>query len=78
VPPKIAVPVSTVADVKIKVFTSAFRKVWEADIPSMSPPGREVPLPLADKWGAALANGLYYVVVSTDGGILKVKWLILR
>jgi len=77
VPPRLVVPLRSATNVKVKIFTLSFRKVWETQY-SDTPPGRDVLLPLTDKWGTNLANGLYYVVVSTDVGLYKVKWLILR
>ena len=78
VPSSLVIPLAASTDVKIKIYTTAFRKVWEGDYSAMSPPGQTVALPLRDAWGANLANGLYYVVVSTDQGTSKTKWLILR
>jgi hypothetical protein len=78
IPPSLVIPLSAATDVKVKIYTTAFRKVWEGDYSTMQPPGQTVTLPLKDNRGASLANGLYYVVVSTDQGLAKVKWLILR
>jgi hypothetical protein len=78
VPPILLIPVNTVTDVKVKIFTVAFRKVWETSVPSVGPPGSQLTLPLTDKWGTPLANGVYYVVVETDLGFYKAKWLILK
>jgi hypothetical protein len=64
--------------VKVKVFTPAFRKVWEAVYTAQTPPEFITAVPLLDKWGIPLANGLYYVTINTDQGFFKVKWLVLR
>jgi hypothetical protein len=68
---------SGVTSVDIKVFTLAFRKVQEIQ-PGQYVPGTTVPLPMTDSGGAPLANGLYYLVVTTNQGTTTVKWLILR
>ena len=72
------VPLKSVTDVKVKVFTTSFRKVQDLEFLALGPPGLEMILPMTDKWGANLANGLYYVEVLTDQGWLTAKWLILR
>ncbi len=66
-----------VSDVKVKLFTLAFRKVQENTYHQI-PDGTDVPLNLTDKWGMPLASGLYYVVVQTTQGRSIGKFLILR
>jgi hypothetical protein len=66
-----------VSDVKVKLFTLAFRKVQENTYHQV-PDGIAVPLNLTDKWGKSLASGLYYVVVQTTQGRSIGKLLILR
>jgi len=69
------VPLTAVSEVKVKVFTTAFRKVLEMDIPNS---GTDIPLRLNDQWGIPLANGLYYIVVFVDGNRYVTKLLILK
>ena len=54
--------------VDIKFFTIAFRKVNEYQTPQLPPGTYDLPLALTDNWGTTLANGLYYVVVTTSDG----------
>jgi hypothetical protein len=77
-PVRIHVPLKTMSDVKIKVYTTGFRKVQEMDYSALTSSDSEVTLPLWDKWGTGLANGLYYVEVETQQGLFRNKWLILR
>jgi len=65
------------SSVKIQVFTLAFRKVREISI-SQAAAGSDLGLSLNDNGGNALANGLYYVVVTTNQGHKIGKLLILR
>ena len=64
-------------DVRVEIFTSAFRKVQEEIFPNV-PPGVAVTVELKDRWGKPLADGLYYVVVIVDGKRSISKLLILR
>jgi hypothetical protein len=66
-----------VGTVRIEVFTTAFRKV-NAPPPSQQAGGATVDLPLTDKGGSPLANGLYYVVVNSPAGKSILKLLLLR
>lgn len=77
-PLRIFVPFKSTADVKVEVFTTSFRKVLDKKFPAVSP-GVSVKLDPIDQWGKSLADGLYYVVVTTSlGDRRKGKWLILR
>jgi hypothetical protein len=78
VPARIQIPIRAVTDVKVKVYTTGFRKIQQLDFYGLGPADSELTLPMSDKWGASLANGLYYVVVAMDQGVYRVKWLILR
>ena len=78
VPPALIIPVNSATTLKVKIFTAAFRKVWEGDYSGIAPPEYKMTLPLADKWGVPLANGLYYVKVDTNLGFYRIKWLILK
>jgi hypothetical protein len=61
--------------VDVKVFTIAFRKVIDAQ--TQVPTG-VYQLDLHDKNGTFLANGLYYIVVTTPQARFVQKLLILR
>jgi len=63
--------------VEIKVFTLAFRLVQEESFLNI-PSGTPVPLQPRDKWGVTLANGLYYLVVTTKRGVSIGKLMVLR
>ena len=54
------------ADVRIEIFTLGFRKVQDHTYMNI-PDGTPVVVQLVDRFGAPLANGLYYVVVTVDG-----------
>jgi hypothetical protein len=65
-------------DVKLQIFTAAFRKVQEEDLGDLSAGNQTTTFELKDHWGRSLANGLYYVVISqgsqrTVGKLLVVK-----
>jgi len=64
--------------VKIVVFTTAFRKVQSIERDQVPIGVLSVALELKDKWGAPLANGIYYVVVTTQQGRSVGKLLIFR
>jgi hypothetical protein len=65
------------ADVKVEIYTTAFRKVRTQPYPQVTA-GTSVLLNLTDKEGRALADGLYYVAVFTPRGRTVDKLLILR
>ncbi len=67
----------TPVNVKIKIYTLAFRMVY--DSPSqLVMPGQSVAVRLLDRMGAQLADGLYYVSVVINGKNSISKLLILR
>jgi hypothetical protein len=66
-----------VSNIKVTFYTLAFRKVREVDFTNV-PSGTAVVLDLTDNWGKPLANGLYYVVVTTSQGRSIGRLLILR
>jgi len=79
-PVSIFVPGQGTGDVKVEIFTTAFRKVQEAHFPNV-PLGTSMNEPviqLTDKWGNNLASGLYYVIVTVtpDGGGAKYERLV--
>ncbi len=68
--------------IKVRVYTLSFRVIFEKDYGQVSP-GQVITLPMADKNGKLLANGLYYVQVSTTQSPSSprnsvMKWLITR
>ena len=72
-PVKVTVPYT---DVKVQIFTTAFRKVAEKSFPPQS--SGYVDLDLTDNWGTKLASGLYYVVVTSPNGKKVGKLLLER
>ncbi len=70
-------PYSGVSDVRVQVFTMGFRKVQEG-IFSQVPEGTPVQIDLQDDRGTILANGLYYIRVSTVTGNSIGKLMIIR
>jgi hypothetical protein len=66
-----------VSDVRIRIFTVSYRKVLDTIIPKV-PSGRVVQVRLTDSWGRPLADGLYYVVVTTARGRYTAKLVVLK
>jgi hypothetical protein len=64
-------------NVEVDVYTLAFRKVMTKPL-GQQPLGITVSLALTDNWGGTLADGLYYVVVKSQGKKWVGKMLILR
>ncbi len=73
----LSLPLKTPGNVKIQVYTIGSRKVRECDF-HQYPVGQEVILTLTDDGGTALANGLYYVRVTTPGASRIIKLLVIR
>ena len=71
------VPLSAPAPVRVEIYTIAFRKVLDETFPNVQP-GSPIPLELKDRRGTALADGIYYVVVTTDGHRYVVKLLVIH
>jgi hypothetical protein len=65
------------SNVRVEVFTLAFRKVGDKTFTNI-PSGQAVTLTLIDRWGSPLANGVYYLVVTTSKGRFVGKLLIQR
>ncbi len=63
--------------VKVQFFTTSFRKVLDETLAQILP-GQDIPLPLADKHGNSLSNGLYYVVTTANGTRNIFKLLVLK
>lgn len=59
---------------RVEIFTIAFRKVLDESFYNVQP-GDPIPLELKDRQGTALADGIYYVVVTTGGHRYVVKLL---
>ena len=76
-PFSILVPLATPADVNVRIFTTAFRKILERDFLDQ-PVGVPVSVTLDDREGKPLASGLYYVVVTTRQGKSIGKLLLIR
>jgi hypothetical protein len=66
-----------IMNVKVEVFTLAFRKVQDNSYPSI-PSGTAITLSLTGRSGNWLANGIYYVVVTVNGHRSIGKLLVLR
>ncbi len=64
--------------VRIGIYTLSFRKVNEVDRTQVPAGVSEIAVPLTDKAGKPLANGIYYVVFQAPQGRLVAKLLILR
>ncbi len=87
-PISIYVPGNGIAHVKVEIFTTAFRKVQEANFDNipLGVMGSAPRVPMTDKSGDLLASGLYYVVIttapttSTGGGAQRLvgKFLLLK
>lgn len=76
-PVTILVPRGSLTNVRVQIFTVAFRKVLEENL--LNPPlGVPIAVNLTDKSGVPLASGLYYVVVTTNQGRYVGKLIVLR
>jgi hypothetical protein len=64
--------------VTIAIFTTAFRKVQQSEPIQLSGNVLNIPFDLVDKDSVPLANGLYYVVLTTPSGRSIGKLLVLR
>jgi hypothetical protein len=78
----VKIPLGTsVANAKLQVFTTAYRKILEKDLGAMTA-GTGLknckPLTLRDAKGKRLSNGVYYLVVATEKGKAIGKLLIMR
>jgi len=56
----------------------AYRKIAEWIYPSLPPRVNDLPLPVKDKWGTPLANGLYYLVINKSDGRTILKMIVLK
>jgi hypothetical protein len=62
--------------VEVQIFTLAFRKVQTIAVAQVA--GNSLTVPLVDKSGVPLANGLYYFVVHVGAQKWILKVLVLR
>lgn len=69
-------PGNNLTDVKVRIFTLSFREAQTIDVPQVM--GNRLTIPLIDKSGAVLANGLYYFVIQANGKKWMTKVLVLR
>lgn len=69
---------SPAGNVEVSVFTTSFRRVNGISLGNLPAGTTKVSLPLTDRTGAPLANGLYYVVVRAGHSAFTVKLLVLR
>jgi hypothetical protein len=76
-PMNLQVPLAVPGNVKVSIFTLAFRKVQETQFYNLTP-GTNVTFNVIDKNGVSLANGLYYVRIEYPSGQTILKLLILR
>jgi len=77
-PIQVQVSLNSPGEVKIQLFTIAFRKIAEKQMGQLPQGTTTLSLALADNWGNLLANGLYYLVLNTPAGRTVGKLLILR
>jgi len=68
---------SGVSNVRIEIFTLGFRKVIDLTMDSV-PTGMAITVRLVNRFGNPLANGLYYVVVTTRNGRTTGKLLVIK
>jgi hypothetical protein len=65
------------ATVTVQIVTTAFRLVNQKSFANQAG-GSLISLPVTDKKGTPLANGLYYLIVQSPAGRLIEKLLVLR
>jgi hypothetical protein len=76
-PVTLVVNLASTANVRVQIFTTAFRKVVDETIPDVPAGTSKLPVTLVDREGRPLANGLYYVVITANGKHWVLKLLIL-
>jgi glucuronoarabinoxylan endo-1,4-beta-xylanase len=64
------------SDIKVQIFSVAYRLVGEFEFPSMR--WQPIQIPLQAHWGGHLPQGLYYVVLKTDKLSAVAKMLVLE
>lgn len=68
---------SGTSNVRVEIYTVAFRKVLDETFDSV-PSSTAMVVTLAGRGGSVLANGVYYVVVTTKSGRTTGKLLVLK
>ena len=69
---------TTAAKVQVQVETTAFRVVNQMTFHGEGPGTVTLTVPATDSTGVALADGVYYVIVRTEGSRLILKLLVMR
>jgi hypothetical protein len=69
---------TTTDKIQVQVETTAFRLVNELTFHSEGPGTATLMVPTTDSLGTQLANGIYYVIVRTEGARLTLKLMVLR
>jgi hypothetical protein len=69
-------PGNNLTHVEVQIFTLSFRELRTINVPQVI--GNTLTVPLVDKSGVGLANGLYYFVIHANGQKWLVKVLVLR
>jgi flagellar hook assembly protein FlgD len=64
--------------VQVQIETTAFRVVNQLTFHSEGPGTATLMVPATDSTGTLLANGVYYVIVRTQGARLTLKMLVMR
>lgn len=64
--------------VQVQVETISFRQVNELTFHSEGPGTANLTIPTTDSTGIQLANGVYYVIIRTEGARIVLKLMILR
>jgi hypothetical protein len=65
------------SDVKLRIFTTAFRKVLTLNLGALPAGSQTISVPLTNDHGQALANGIYYIEISDSQGRAIGKLMIL-
>ena len=65
-------------DVRLELFTTAFRKVMEKRLGSLPMGVQQASFDLKDNKGTPLASGIYYLVISSGSHRSVGKLLLLR
>jgi len=76
-PAHLSVPLTGVANVQVTLYSSAFRSLNSLSWSNVAP-GTVLDIPLTDRNGNLLANGVYYLVVQAQGKRWIVKLMVLR
>lgn len=64
--------------VDVQIQTIAFRKINELIFHGQGPGTVKLTVSATDSTGTALANGVYYVIVRTEGARIVLKLMVLR